>query len=44
MKDASGATLQMIKDNLNNLMDIDYGIKSGKVDKNVAIELYILKI
>lgn len=44
MKDASGATLQMIKDNLNNLMNIDYGIKSGKVDKNVAIELYILKI
>ncbi|MGM9970987.1 MAG: DNA polymerase III subunit delta [Anaeroplasmataceae bacterium] len=44
MKDASLVSSKQLKNNLRTLMDIDYNIKIGNVDKKVALELYLLKL
>ena len=36
-------SLERIKRNINSLLDIDYRIKSGQLDKSIALELFLLK-
>ena len=36
-------SLDKIKQNLELLNDLDYNIKSGKLDQNIGLELYLLK-
>ena len=43
MKSASLISMDKIKRNINDLIDIDYKIKSGQVDKTIALETYLLK-
>ncbi len=43
MKAASLISFDRIKKNINELIDIDYKIKSGQVDKTIALETYLLK-
>ncbi len=44
MKDAQSISHNNLKNSLKQLMEIDYDIKSGRIDKGVALELYILKM
>ena len=43
LKNSKAASLDEIKNNLNELMDLDYKIKSGKVDQYLGLELYLLR-
>lgn len=43
MKSASLVSMDKIKRNINDLIDIDYKIKSGQIDKTIALESYLLK-
>lgn len=43
MKSASLISMEKIKRNINDLIDIDYKIKSGQIDKTIALETYLLK-
>lgn len=43
MKSASLVSMDKIKRNINDLIDIDYKIKSGQIDKTIALETYLLK-
>ncbi len=43
IKNARSKSLVDIKDNLNYLLNLDYGIKKGEVDANLGLELYLLR-
>ena len=43
IKACQTVSLERIKRNINNLLEIDYKIKSGQLDKTVALELFLLK-
>ncbi len=43
IKNAKSKSLVDIKDNLNYLLNLDYGIKKGEVDANLGLELYLLR-
>jgi len=43
VKDASGLSLDAIKNNIDTLVDMDYKIKSGQLDDSVGLEIFILK-
>lgn len=43
IKACQTVSLERIKRNVNNLLDIDYKIKSGQLDKSIALELFLLK-
>lgn len=43
IKACQNISLERIKRNVNNLLDIDYKIKSGQLDKSIALELFLLK-
>lgn len=44
IKNAKESSLNDIKKNIKALADLDYQIKSGKIDKTIGLELYLLKI
>lgn len=44
MKNANMSTMKDIKRNINALSDLDFNIKSGKIDKKLGLELYLLSI
>ena len=43
LKNVKKLSLDKIKQNLELLNDLDYNIKSGKLDQNIGLELYLLK-
>lgn len=43
LKNIKKLSLDKIKQNLELLNDLDYNIKSGKLDQNIGLELYLLK-
>lgn len=43
LQNSRSYTSEMLLKNLNALADIDIGIKTGKLNKNLALELFILK-
>lgn len=43
MKSCENISLNKIKKNINALIDYDYKIKSGQIDKSLALELFLLK-
>ena len=43
IKNARSKSLVDIKDNLNYLLNLDYGIKKGELDANLGLELYLLR-
>lgn len=43
IKNCEGISLERIKKNVNALVDIDFKIKSGQLDKSIALELFLLK-
>ena len=43
MKNAKQASLDDIKRNLDELMDLDYKIKAGLMDQYLGLELYLLR-
>lgn len=44
LKNAKAVDTYEIKKNLSMLNDLDYQIKTGKVDQNIGLELYFLKL
>ncbi len=44
IQNASLSGIKYIKENINKLVDLDYRIKSGKTDKKMGLELYLLSI
>ena len=44
LKNAKAVDIYEIKKNLSMLNDLDYQIKTGKVDQNIGLELYFLKL
>ena len=44
LKNAKAVDRYEIKKNLSMLNDLDYQIKTGKVDQNIGLELYFLKL
>ena len=42
MKNAKNVNMNIIKKHLRNLETLDYQIKSGKIDKKIGLELFIL--
>lgn len=44
LKNAKVVDIYEIKKNLSMLNDLDYQIKTGKVDQNIGLELYFLKL
>ena len=43
LKNAKQASLDEIKDNLDKLNELDYQIKTGKMDQYLGLELYLLR-
>lgn len=43
IKNCENISLDKIKKNVNTLVDIDFKIKSGQIDKSIALELFLLK-
>ena len=43
LKNSKQASIEEIKYNLDELINLDYNIKSGKVDANLGLELYLLR-
>jgi DNA polymerase-3 subunit delta len=43
MKNSKQVSLEEIKRNLDELINLDYNIKSGKIDANLGLELYLLR-
>ncbi len=44
IKNANLYKVQQIKDNMNKLLDLEYKIKSGQVDKKLGLQLYLLSV
>ncbi|MFP4177973.1 MAG: DNA polymerase III subunit delta [Acholeplasmataceae bacterium] len=42
IRDATGMSLSDLKEQLEKLSELDYHIKSGRVDKRLGVELYLL--
>lgn len=42
IRDAEGMTVPDLKDQLEKLLELDYHIKSGRIDKRLGVELYLL--
>ena len=43
IKNAKSSSMKKIKDNLELLNQLEYDIKSGKIDQSLGLELYLLK-
>ncbi len=43
MKNSKQVSIEEIKRNLDELINLDYNIKSGKIDANLGLELYLLR-
>lgn len=43
MKNSKQVSLDEIKKNLDELINLDYNIKTGKIDANLGLELYLLR-
>ena len=43
MKNSKQIAIEEIKRNLDELINLDYNIKSGKIDANLGLELYLLR-
>ncbi len=44
VKDAKSFKLEDLEENVNKLAELDFKIKSGQIDKNFGIELFLLQI
>ncbi len=42
IRDAEGMSVSDLKDQLEKLFELDYHIKSGRIDKRLGVELYLL--
>ena len=42
-KAAQSASLEDLRNNINDLCELDYKIKSGQIDKRIGLELYLAK-
>lgn len=44
IQNASLVSLKAIKENINNLIELDYNIKSGRIAKKLGLDIYLLSI
>ena len=42
-KSVANITIQKLKKNINTLLDLDYKIKSGQIEKGIALEMFLLR-